>query len=233
MGDKITIELERTSRLQTEKLLKDYSKIMGKGMEEGMKEVGKSIARRLANNVQPYGLTAAKGKSFMDSIGHQVDRVIFGMQIGAFPQTSIKDAHRAARRRGSVPKQSFKGRATGWREVSGSEARTYRIKAQSKAGRAKKAWVAAGDKLGAGKLRSIAKWISRHSGEYGSAKVTGKGLRTAIKLENRTPYIRSIQTDKDVSKSIKQGFRNGFKRLQTIIRSAEKKAAKKAAKLSK
>ena len=220
------IELTRSSRKETERLLEKYAEITGKGVEDGIKEVGKSVARRLAITVQPYGLTSAKGKSFMDSIGHQVDRVVFGMQIGAFPQTTIKDAHAKARRRGSVPKQSFKGRATGWREISGAEVRAYRAKAQSKAGRGKAAWVAAGNAIGAGKLRSIAKWVSRHSGAYGSAGMTGKGLKLSLQLENKTPYIKSIQNQKDISKSIKQGYRNGYKRLERIIRRAEKKAAK-------
>jgi len=51
-------------------------------------------------------------------------------------------------------------------------------------------------------------------------------LKLSLQLENKTPYIKYIQKQKDIRKSITQGYRNGFKRLERIIKQAEKKAAK-------
>jgi|TARA_R110000823_G_scaffold182053_1_gene314899 hypothetical protein len=229
MGDSIRIELTRESRRETERLLEKYSKITGKGVEDGIKEVGKSVAKRLAITVQPFGINSSKGKKFMESIGHQVDRVFVGVNMGYLPRNSIASAHAAARRDGSVPrrKSAYRSKAGHrWKNIiSMGDKEQYKRKVQAHAGIAKSGWITAGEMLGAGKITGVAKWIRRHVGKGGKSRVSGRGMKAVIELENTTGYIRSIQNDRAVQSAIKTGYSNGYKRLVHIIKQAEKKAA--------
>jgi len=230
MADSIKLELTRESRKETERLLKRYSELIGDGAEEGLKQVGKSVARRLAITVQPFGINSPKGKKFMESIGNQVDRVFVGVNMGYLPRNSIAGAHRDARRDGSVPRRKSPYRSKighRWNNnISMGDKEQYKRKVQARAGIAKSGWITAGEALRAGKITGIAKWIRRHVGKNGTAQIHGKGLKVKLELTNTTGYIRSIQNDRAVQSAIKTGYRNGYKRFEHIIRRAEKKAAK-------
>ena len=207
-----------------EDTLQEFAKLTGKTVEDGINDIARSVARKLAEQVQPYGLKSDKGEKFKKSIGHQVDRVWFGVNMGAFPATTdMKAAHYSARngsRKGTVPHRLFrKEKGKPWLDlIPGTERDSYKRKAQAKAGRAKGAWVEAANAIGGPKLSGIADWIGRHaSGGFGSASKTGKGLGYQVTLENRTPYLGRILPAATVAKSMANGLKNGFTRLQKII----------------
>jgi len=218
-----------------EDTLQEFSRLTGKTVEDGINDIARSTARRLAQQVQPYGLKPETGAKFKESIGYQVDRAWLGVNLGAFPATTdMKAAHYAARngsRKGTVPHRLFrKEKGKPWLGlIPGTERESYKKKAQAKAGRAKAAWVEAANAIGGPKLSGIADWIGRHvGGGFGSASKTGKGLDYQVTLENRTPYLGRILPDTTVAKSMAAGLKNGFTRLQKII---EKEIEKANAKL--
>lgn len=224
---RITLKIDKQSEAETKRLLAEFYALTGKGVERGIEEVAMSVGRRLAHTVQPYGTNNAKGDAFIRSIGYQVDRAWFGTNLGAFPHnTSMRSAHYAARKNGVVPSRLFrKEQGVPWLGlISESERDLYKKTAQDKAGRAKAAWVEAANKIGAGKLSGIAKWIQRHvGGGYGGVQKTGKGLKYKVELENRTPYLRKIQPPRAVQSAIKTGYQNGYSRIQQIINAELKK----------
>ena len=214
-----------------ERTLEQLAELTGKGVDEGIREIGKSCAIRLTSTVQPYGTSAAKGKKFEKSIRLQVQRAWFGVNIGAFPETTdMRQAHYAARNsRGSVPYRQFrKEKGAKWKGlISEKDKDIYARQVSKKAGRAKAAWVTAGNSLGVGKISRIAEWIMRHvGGQYGTSTITGKGLKTAIMLNNQTPYLRTIQKDSAVATAIAQGYHNGFKRLEYLVKAEIKKLSR-------
>lgn len=211
-----------------EKTLNEFAKVTGKTVEDGINGIGKSVARKLADRVQPYGLKS--NKKFIESIGRQVDRVWLGVNLGALPATSdMKTVHYAARngsRKGVVPDWEFrKQKGKPWLGIIPSTARdSYKKKAQAKAGRAKGAWIEAGNAIGGPKLSGIATWIERHaSGGYGSATKSGKNLNYNLTLENTTPYLGRILPPATVEKTLALGVKNGFNRIiKTIEKTIEK-----------
>ena len=67
-------------------------------------------------------------------------------------------------------------------------------------------------------MSGVAQWIERHNtGGYGEAVKSGNGMKYTVELQNRTPYLRSIQTGKAIAQAAAFGLKNGFKRLQKII----------------
>jgi hypothetical protein len=222
----VKIELDRASRARMIKTIERYAELTNQGFEEGVREIGKSSARRLAHTVQPFGLSPTKGASLEESIGRQVDAVFLGVNLGAFPATSsISKAHLAARRNGKVPYRQFrKERGKPWLDlITMGQKEEYKRKVVKKAGRAKAAWVTAGNKLKMGNLSRIPKWISRHVGNsWGDVSFIGSGVRFTIALINKTPYLRAIQPDSQIKKALKQGMINGYKRMEIIIKKKTK-----------
>jgi hypothetical protein len=86
------------------------------------------------------------------------------------------------------------------------------------AGIAKGAWYQATNQITAKKVTGVAAWITRHENQgNGICDKTGTGLNIKIILTNKVPYIRKIQSDSDIEKSIKTGYNNFLKQLQVII----------------
>jgi len=227
----VKIELDKTSVREMNATLVKLSKLTGKGVDEGIREIGKSCAKRLASTVQPYGLSPAKGKSFEKSIRLQVQRAWVGVNLGAFPATTdMRQAHYSARNsRGVVPERQFrKEKNNKWKHLISQRSKDeYARTVSKKAGRAKAAWIEAGNKLGVGIISKIPNWISRHLGSgYGDCRITGRELKTAIALENKTPYLRSIQKDSAVATALAQGYHLGFKRLEYLVNAEMKKLSK-------
>ena len=227
----VKIEIDRASRRKMEETLEEFARVTGKTVEDGVNDISRSVARKLADRVQPWGLTAAKGQKFQESIGHQVDRAWFGTNLGAFPESrQMEPAHRRARngsRRGQVDQQIFrKEKGKPWlRLISKDERDAYKVKAQAKAGRAKAAWIEAANDIGSENLSGIPDWIKRHVGEgWGNASKIGKGLDYAVTLHNRTPYMERILPEKTVAQTVVTGMKNGFTRIQKTIEKAIEKA---------
>jgi hypothetical protein len=223
---KIEMKLTRESKAEFQRILKEFSAKTGEGVEEGIRGIGLSTARELAHRFQPYGLKSAPGEKFIKSIGHQVDRAYFGTNLGAFPSTSdMKQAHNNARKKGGkeagqVPPRLFrKEKGQPWLGlITQAENNAYKKTVQAKAGRAKAAWIEAGNQLTKAKISGVAKWISRHlPSSFGKANVTGDGLKTQVELINLTPYAKHKQSTSQIKSAIKAGQKNGVKRMEHII----------------
>ena len=198
-----------------EKTLSDFVAATGKTAEEGMMRIAKSACRRLASTVQPYGLKGGRLAKFEKSVAAQVDRAWFGTNLGAYPATnSMRDAHLAARRNGSVAKQLFKKeKGKPWLAlIPASDRDTYKKIAVEKVGRAKAAWVKIANDLGKPKMSGLDSIITRHLPDArGDKTVSGTGLQTAVTISNNVPYIKKIQYTEDVAKAAAEGMKNGLK----------------------
>jgi hypothetical protein len=228
--------MNRETKRRLRSTIEEFALRTGKSVEDGINEIAMSAGRRLAHTVQPYGITATSGAKFVKSIGNQVDQVWFGVNLGAYPPTGdIRAAHYEQRfsgsgRKGSVKFRQFrKERGQKWLDlITVGQKEDYKRKQQAKAGRAKGAWVAATNDLGGKKLSGVAAWIARHDkSSMGTAKKTGAGLKYKAELENKTPYLTSIQPDRAVAAAVTFGLKNGMKRIQKVIDGEIRKANKK------
>lgn len=219
---KISLENEKEFR----RMVEEYAAKTGKGLERGVKEMALSTARALAMKVQPFGLSAEIGERFIANIGRQIDQVYIGVNLGAYPATnSMEDAHMGQRKRGKVKARKFtKEQGQRWLKlITQAQKEEYKRKIQKKAGRAKGAWISSGNSLDVGKIK-VDKWIDRHStSSFGGSRVTGMGLDTVVELYNKTPYLRSIQRDRNVQTALGMGRKNGFKRIKIILEAINKK----------
>jgi len=209
------IEMDKATIAKFEKTIADFVAATGKTAEEGMTRIAKSACRRLASTVQPYGLKGGRLAKFEKSVAAQVDRAWFGTNLGAFPATnSMRDAHLAARRNGSVAKQLFKKeKGKPWLAlIPASDRDTYKKIAVEKVGRAKAAWVKIANDLGKPKMSGLDSIITRHLPDArGDKTVSGTGLKTAVTISNNVPYIKKIQYTEDVAKAAAEGMKNGLK----------------------
>ena len=226
---KVKIEIDKDARKRMEETIKKFSEVTGKSVEDGINDIARSTARRLAFTVQPYGLNTDIGKKFQESIGHQVDRAWFGVNLGAYPETnSMRDAHNSARKNGVVPKRLFrKEKGNYWRGlINKSERDRYKESQMAKAGRAKGAWIECGNNLNGPKISGVAQWINRHNNKgYGVNEFSGKGLSYKVQMTNSTPYMTDkMQSERSIADSMAYGFKNGFKRLEKIIQKHIEKA---------
>lgn len=207
-------------------MVEEYAAKTGKGLERGVKEIAMSSARRLAMKVQPFGLGKDKGAKFIANIGRQIDQAYIGVNLGAYPATnSMEEAHMSQRKNGKIrPRKFRKEKGQPWLKlITQAQKEEYKRKIQKKAGRAKGAWVQAGNSLNVGKMSGVTDWIKRHSTSgYGGSSVTGLGFNTVVELFNKTPYLRSIQRDRDVQAALIAGRQKGFERLEIILKKLNK-----------
>jgi hypothetical protein len=212
---------------KTIKTLLEFQKRTGKSAEEGMKNIALSSARLLAHRVQPYGTKSNIGKQFQSSIAAQVSQVWFGVNIGAYPaNTDMRNAHYSARKNGKVQRRQFrKEKGKPWLDlIPESERDTHIRRQQEKAGRAKAAWIEAGNAIGLIKISGMPKWISRHiNSGFGTQRLTGSGMTCEVSLHNRTPYLTTIQKPNDIQEATKEGRQRGIKRMEYLIRQEIKK----------
>jgi hypothetical protein len=217
------IKVEVKGDADVKDLLKKFEKATGKGIETGIKEMALSSARALATKMQPYGVTdRGRSKKFQDNIEKQIAQIFIGVNLGVYPETgSLESAHRAARRRGRVRGEKItKEGGKRWKGViDQSQLRQLAVEKQSRAGRAKAGWIAAGNSLGVAKMSKIGAWINRHVGKgYGTSHVMGRGLKTQIQLQNRTPYLSYLQKEREVRAALKEGREKGILRLRIIVK---------------
>lgn len=227
---KMTIKTDPTGVARFNKSLEDFTKATGKTAEEGLQRMAKSACRRLASTVQPYGLKGDKLDKFVKNIGHQIDRVWFGVNLGAFPESrEIKSAHNAARVKGSVPNRKFKKeKGKPWLDLIPIGLKNdYKKIQQARAFRAKAAWVKVSNDLGKPKMSGIDNRINRHAeAARGFVTKTGHDLKAKIEITNATSYIKNIQTESEVIISQQQGFKNGLKWMQITTAKTIEKANK-------
>jgi hypothetical protein len=221
---KISAKLIGASELK--RTLDKFSELTGKGVERGIDEMALSSARALAMKVQPYGLTANQGRKFEKSIMAQVERAWFGVNVGAYPATTdMRQAHYQARKNGVVPKRLFrKEKGKPWLNlIPRDEMNRYAEKQIRKAGRAKAAWITAGELLRVGKISGVARWIREDVGSFAAATHMGKLLKAKVELANRTPYISNLQKESEIKSALATGRKNGLKRMKIIIAAELKK----------
>jgi hypothetical protein len=226
----ISASMDRGSVREFKRLLREYEKKTGDGIEEGIIDMAKSTARRLAHTVPPYGTSQAIGQKFEDSIGAQIDYAWYGASRGAFPSSSMEAAHAAARNnRGVVRMRKFRRFKDINENISVGEKEAYKRKKIKNAGIAKAGWVAAGEstigRLGRTKsgkvkmLSGIAKWIRRHvNSKLGSSGITRNGMSTTVDLTNKVDYIQKLHKESEQNRAIEQGRRNGIARLKHILK---------------
>lgn len=223
---KKVVKISLTNEAEFRRMVEQYAAKTGKGLERGVKEIAMSSARALAQKVQPFGLGKDKGEKFIANIGRQIDQAYIGVNLGAYPATnSMEEAHMIQRKNGKIrPRKFRKEKGQPWLKlITQAQKEEYKRKIQKKAGRAKGAWVQAGNSLNSGKMSGVPDWIKRHAtSAYGGSVITGMGLDTVVELYNKTPYLRSIQRDRDVQAALITGRKNGFKRLKTILEKLNK-----------
>lgn len=225
----IRMEIDRRTRREFERTLRQFRRATGISVEEGIIEVAKSTARQLVHTVQPYGTDKAKGQKFMENIGKQIDYAWMGSLRGAYPSSSMAEAHAAARNsRGVVRMRKFR-RFTEWNNyISVGQKEEYKRKKVKNAGIAKAGWVVAGESTISAtnrtrtgrvkKLSGIANWIRRHmKPSLGGSEITRNGMGTFVDLINNVSYIEKLQTQSDVNKAIRVGLSRGMARLRKII----------------
>ncbi len=222
------LDFKITGQSETIQLIRKFEKLTGKGVEDGIREMALSTARQLAIKVQPYGISdKGKGKKFVENIEKQVTQVFIGVNLGQYSETSnLRSAHRSNRNRGRIRGDKItKQPGQRWKNViDRGQLERVTTDQQAKAGRAKAAWLTAGNSLGVGRASKIGKWIDRHIGKgYGGHNMLGRGIRAVVQLYNNTTYLTGPQKNKDVAAALKLGRANAIKRMQTIV---AKQAAK-------
>lgn len=225
------IEIDSATRRKIEKTIEDFAKATGKTAEDGVKRMAKSSCKRLATTVHPYGLKGGgKMDKFVKNLALQVGTAWFGTNLGAYPATnSMADAHRNARRGKTmrVPGRKFrKEKGKPWLDlipVIDRNAHTNLI--QSKAFRAKAAWVKVANDLGKPKMSGVSHLVNRHlNGALGSVSISGKGIKSVVEISNNVPYIRKIQYTQDIAKAQVEGMKNGLKYMETVTQKEIEKA---------
>jgi hypothetical protein len=219
----MNVKVQVKGEQEVKDLLKKFEKATGKGIETGIKEMALSTARALATKMQPYGVGGGgKAKKFQENIEKQIVQVFIGVNLGQYGETSnLESAHRSVRRRGRVKGEKMtKEGGRRWKGIIDEDQKKRLIEdKQAKAGRAKAAWITAGNSLGVGKISRIGRWIDRHVGKgYGASYVTGRNLRAKVELENRTPYLSYLQKERDIRAALKEGREKGILRLRIITK---------------
>jgi hypothetical protein len=219
-----TVEIDKESMRKMKSVLESFVKLSGKSVEEGIEMISVSAAKRLARNVQRFGLTDKGGSEFQNSIGGQVIKAVKNANVMGI-QGNAEQVHKKARRFGRVPKNLVTEGRFQRSPIPIAEREELARKKKALAGRAKGAWIEAGNQATGKAITRIPAWVNRHkNGGYGSAIKTGVGLDHKITLTNRTPYLRFIQPDKMIAEATVFGLKSGYKRIQTIVNKLAEKA---------
>jgi hypothetical protein len=141
----------------------------------------------------------------------------------------MRDAHRNARsgKTMRVPARKFrKEKGKPWLGLISEPDRDYHVKEiQSRAFRAKAAWVKVANDLGGPKMSGVSTLVNRHlSNALGRVTISGKGMQTKVEISNDAPYVGKIQTSNDVAKAQTDGMKNGLKYMATVTQKEIEKA---------
>jgi hypothetical protein len=225
------IEIDRATMRKMEQVINDFAKTTGKNVEDGVKRMAKSSCKRLATTVHPYGLKGGgKMDKFIKNLALQVGTAWVGTNLGAYPATaSMAEAHRNARSSstGRVNGRKFrKEKGKPWLDLISRQDLNSHIKLiQSKAFRAKAAWVRIADELGKPKMAGVSAFVRRHVGTAkGKFSVSGSGIETKVEITNDVPYIKKIQYSEDIAKATAEGMKNGLKYMDIVTNKEIEKA---------
>jgi hypothetical protein len=214
----VKIEIDRNSVKKFTQTLETFTKETGKSIEDGLDTVAIAAGKRLISTVQPYGMNKKIGEKYMMSIAKQVNRAIRHGNVEGQDGGASEVHSRNRNSRGQVPKGLNTDGRFRRKPVEVGDKESHIDKKQAMAGIAKGAWYQATNQITAKKVTGVAAWITRHENQgNGVCNKTGTGFKREITLTNRVPYIRKIQSDSDIEKSIKTGYSNFIKQLQKII----------------
>ena len=220
---KITAQMVNEASFK--RTLKRWGKLTGEGVEEGIKQITEATGRALASKVQPFGLSAAKGKQYQDSIIEQVKHVRYGANAGAYSGNSIEQAHESARRFGRVKIRHISSNK--WEpKISKAEADSYGRKKAANAGMAKAAWIDATQQATGRTMKTrIPQWIKRHVGSnHGRGYMRKSGISAEAHLQNNLNYISYTQKGRDFTSALRQGRTNALKMMMRQIDHATRSA---------
>ena len=220
-----TVEIDKKSQRQAERILEDFAKRAGIHVDDVINGMARSSAKNMAISVQPFGLKATTGKKFAGSIAKQVSRAIRNANVTG-RGGSAEDVHKSVRdSRGRVSRDLETSGQYKRKPVDFSERDALIKKQIGKSGRAKGAWIEAGDKVTGKKTTGVASWISRHRKEgYGDARKSGDGINYAVEISNKTPYIRKFQPQEMIDQSVEKGVASEMRRLERLIKKEIEKA---------
>jgi len=228
---KFDVKVERTLRGQryetrgADWYLREYEKIFGKTNQDVLTELGKAVAKGMASNTQPLGLSAKVGKKYRQSIMTQAHRAIKAANVAGTPGAA-SEAHRAYRdNRGRVPKGLKTSGQFQRKPVEIDERMAYAEKQADKAGMAKGAWIAAGDAIDGKMIPRIPKWIRKHA-KRGSAKITVKKFarEAELELENELFYVAGPHFASEIPKVMRAAYKSQFYRMRIVIEKFIEKA---------
>jgi len=220
---KITAQMVNEASFK--RTLKQWGKLTGKGVEEGIKQITEATGRALASKVQPFGLSAAKGDAYQESIMDQVYHVRYGVNVGKFQGNSIRQAHEAARKRGRI--YVYHIVSDTWEpKISKAEAESYGRRKAANAGMAKAAWIDATQQATGRTMKTrIPQWIKRHVGSnHGRGYMRKSGISAEAHLQNNLNYISYTQKGRDFTSALRQGRTNALKMMMRQIDHATRSA---------
>lgn len=225
------IQISPAAIRKMESVILGFAAATGKTTEEGVKRMSKAACKRLATTVHPYGLKGGgKMDKFVKNLVLQVGTAWVGTNLGAYPSTSsMSEAHRNARSptTGRVHGRKFRKEiGKPWLDLISRQEMNSHVKlVQSKAFRAKAAWVKCADDLGKPAMAGVSALVRRHvDSARGSVSVVGEGINARVKFSNDVPWIKKIQYTEDIQKSIQEGMVNGLKYMETTTKKAIEKA---------
>jgi len=220
----VNVSIDASARRKMERVIADFAKATGKTAEDGIRRIATTGARQLATKVQPYGITGAAQKLLHGAVAAQAHRSIRKANvegIGGNPET----VQRGARVNGRVPRSLVTKGKFKRAPISVTDRNAHVDKQVKKIGRAKAAWIEAGESIQGGGKITVQKWLRQNvGGGYGTSTIKGNGMKYAVTLINRTPYIRKIQFTKDVAGAVIAAMKNSFKSMETATRKAIEKA---------
>lgn len=210
----VKIEIDKATMRKMEKTISDFVKATGKTAETGIQKIAMIGAKQLAIKVQPYGITGKTKTMLHNIVAKQAHRAVSNANVEGI-NGSAASVHLKARKAGRVPrdiptKGQFK-RAP----ISFAERNSHVDRQVKKIGRAKAAWIEAGENINGEKI-SVQKWLrSSAGGGFGKAIKKGKGMDHTVELQNRTPYVGKIQFTQDTAAAVAKAMKDGFKWIKT------------------
>lgn len=213
----IRFSMDRSSVGGFKMRLSEFSKGTGKTLQEAMNILGRSCARELAVMVPPYGISAKHGATFQKSIAKQVGRAIMAANVQG-TEGAASSVHEKVRKRGQVPKDlKTKGKFKREPIRIGDKVDLIRKK-QAAAGTAKGAWIAAGEAIDGKRIQGISKWIRRHAKKNGAASIKSEGIGSIIFLENKLPFINTLQPKDIIEMALKRGYARNFRHMTIVVK---------------
>lgn len=218
----VNVSIDRATKRKMERVISDFAKATNQTAEDGIRRIAVLGARQLATKVQPYGITGEARKLLHGAAAAQSHRAISNANVEGI-QGDAASVHLRARKGGRVPRDiSTRGRFKR-SPISFAERNQHVDKQVKKVGRAKAAWIEAGESTG--EKITVQKWLRQNiGGGYGSATTRGKGIEYTVTLNNKTPYIRKIQFPQDVAAAVVAAMKNSFKGMITSTQKAIEKA---------